>query len=158
MMSAMGYFEPMIDEKAEAGRDLVTAAAMGVTETAEAVLKKGADVRYDNDMALRTAALMGNAEMVRFLVDKGGDPKAEHSQALLYAARRQDEATVAFLVSRGADIQDMMQHHAKDMDKEGFETIDKFQSRQLREVFEKNFARLPKAPPRLQAPQRPPAP
>lgn len=137
------------------GIQLITAAATGSLDVAEALLKEGVDVHFDNDMPLRTAALMGNAEMVKFLVDKGANVQASGNEALLYAARRQDDTTVALLLSKGADISDMLRQHKKDIDQECLETLDRHQSQKLRAAFDKNFARLPKPPKKIRLPKAP---
>lgn len=137
------------------GIELVTAAATGIIEMADALLKQGISVNVDNDMALRTASLMGNADMVRFLVDKGANVQAAGNEALLYAAMRQDEKTVEFLLSKGANIDDMMKQHKKEVDQGVIDILDRFQSQKLREAFEKNFARLKKPPKGLKLPKAP---
>lgn len=126
------------------GIELITAAATGIVEMAEACLKQGASIHANNDMALRTAALMGNADMVRFLVGKGANVQAAGNEALLYAVKRGDEPVVEFLLANGADIADMLRQHKKSIDQDCLDLLDKYQSQKLREAFEKNFRKLKK--------------
>jgi ankyrin repeat protein len=133
---------------------LITAAATNDAGIAETLLAQGVDVHVDNDMPLRAAAMMGNADMVKFLVEKGANVQASGNEALLYAAKRQDDATVALLLSKGADIDDMLRTHKKEVDQYCLETLDKHQSKRLRDAFEKNFAKLRKPPKELKLPKR----
>lgn len=137
---------------------LITAAATGELEAAEALLNQGVNIHVDDDMPLRTAALMGNTDMVKMLVDKGANVQASGNEALLYAAMRQDDASVALLLSKGADINDMMRNHKKQVDQECLDILDRHQSRKLREAFEKNFAKLKKPPKNLRLPKKPKGP
>lgn len=132
------------DEILAKGYELVTAAATGMIELVELALEGGSDIHFQDDLALRSAAFTGNMNVVKYLVEKGANVHASGNEALLYAAKQKNDDVVEFLLSKGASIDAMMRAHRAEINEEVFETLDKFQSRKLREAFEKNFSKLPR--------------
>lgn len=133
------------DDRTEKGIELVTAATLGMIDHLRALLDQpGYDIHYDNDLALRSASYTGYNEVVKLLVEKGANVNAAGGEALLYAAKRGDTETVGYLLSKGADMELMLRANPREIDQTTRDTLDQFQSKKLREVFEKNFERLKK--------------
>lgn len=132
------------EDKLAKGYELVTAAATGMVELVELALEGGSDIHFQDDLALRSASFTGNMSVVKYLVEKGANVHASGNEALLYAAKQKNDEVVEFLLSKGASIDAMMRAHKAEIEEEVIETLDKFQSRKLREAFEKNFTKLPK--------------
>ncbi|HYD16991.1 MAG TPA: ankyrin repeat domain-containing protein [Patescibacteria group bacterium] len=132
----------MTEDPTEMGYNLVTGAAAGVPELVTDALAHGADIHFENDLALRTASLMGHFEIARHLVDKGANIHAAGEEALLYAAKADDRRMVEFLLAKGASIDDMKKAHPREIDRALLETLDGFESQKRREAFNDNFARV----------------
>jgi hypothetical protein len=62
------------------------AAENGHTETVELLLDRGADIHAGNDCALRWAAVKGHTEIVKLLLDRGVDIYADNDYVLRWAA------------------------------------------------------------------------
>ena len=150
----------MEDTDSVLGIQLVTAAATGMAELVEAALATGADIHYEDDLALRSAVFTGNNNVVKLLVEKGANIHAAGEEALLYAAKRRDDEVVALLLEKGAVIDDMVRLHKRDLDRDCLETLDRHESHKLREAFEKNFAKIkkPDAGAKYKLKRRPPSP
>lgn len=150
----------MADDNPELGYQLVTGAATGMIGIVTQALEAGADVHYEDDLALRTASLMGNAPVVKLLVEKGANVNAASAEALLYAAKSQDNDLVAYLLSKGASIDAMMRGHRREVDQTTLDTLDRHESQKLRDAFEKNFSRIkkPDEAEKFKLRKRPPSP
>lgn len=151
----------LLDDRATKGTELVTAATLGMIDTVRVLLDTpGYDLHYENDLALRSASYTGYTNVVKLLVEKGANVNASGGEALLYAAKRGDEATVGYLLSKGADIDLMLRMQKKEIDQTSLDTLDKFQSQKLRDVFEENFAKIKKPDParKLRLGKKPPSP
>ncbi len=142
------------------GIQLVTAAATGMLEMVDAALAAGADLHYNNDLALRSAVFTGNSHIAKHLIEKGADIHASAEEALLYAAKRRDDDLVRLLLDKGASIAVMMSAHKKEVDRDCLETLDGHESSKLREAFEANFSKLkkPEAGQKFRLPKKPPSP
>lgn len=150
----------MSEDNPELGYQLVTGAATGMIDIVTQALDAGANVHFEDDLALRTASLMGNAPIVKLLVEKGANVNAASSEALLYAAKSEDNDLVAFLLSKGASIDTMMRGHRREVDQTTVETLDRHESQKLRDAFEKNFSRIqkPETGDKFKLRKRPPSP
>lgn len=150
----------MSDDNPELGYQLVTGAATGMINIVNEALDAGANVHFEDDLALRTASLMGNAPIVKLLVEKGANVNASSAEALLYAAKSQDNDLVAFLLSKGASIDTMMRGHKREVDQVTVDTLDRHESQKLRDAFEKNFSRIkkPDEVEKFKLRKRPPSP
>ncbi len=150
----------MSEDNPELGYQLVTGAATGMIDIVNEALDQGANIHFEDDLALRTASLMGNAPIVRLLVDKGANVNAASSEALLYAAKSQDGPLVEFLLSKGASIEAMMRGHRREIDQGTVDTLDRYESQKLRDAFEKNFSRIqkPETGDKFKLRKRPPSP
>jgi len=68
-------------EPAMGSTPLITAAVIGKTEVAKALIEAGADVNIQNNQgstALHTAAFLCRTEIVRLLLDNGADPSLKN--------------------------------------------------------------------------------
>jgi hypothetical protein len=79
-------------------KQLIEAADKGHTETVALLLEKGADIRADDDGALRWAADGGHTETVALLLNRGADIHADKDHALRWAALNGHTETVALLL------------------------------------------------------------
>ena len=70
----------------------------------QSYIAEGADVHYDDDLALRISAYLGHLDMVKLVVGYGADVHAQGESALLSAVRVHDEAMARFLMENGADM------------------------------------------------------
>lgn len=150
----------MSEDNPELGYQLVTGAATGLIDIVNEALDAGANVHFEDDLALRTASLMGNAPIVKLLVEKGANVNAASSEALLYAAKSQDNDLVSYLLSKGASIDMMMRGHRREVDQVTIDTLDRHESQKLRDAFEKNFSRIqkPETGDKFKLRKRPPSP
>lgn len=148
------------DGKRVLGLQLVTAAATGALDMVRLTLSSGADIHFDDDLALRSAAFTGNFETLKCLLESGANAQAAGNEALLYAAKRKEGHAVGLLLSKGASIDDMLRHHRAEVDEDALETLNAFQEAKLSAAFEKSMAALKKPDTRLRLPPRkkPPQP
>ncbi|WP_175888158.1 ankyrin repeat domain-containing protein [Burkholderia contaminans] len=77
-------------------------------ETMEKAIKKGADIHYEEDLALRFASGEGDLEIVKFLVEKGADIHARNDKALVYASYENRMDICQYLVSLGCNPQNVI--------------------------------------------------
>ncbi|KKP94623.1 MAG: hypothetical protein US03_C0017G0001, partial [candidate division TM6 bacterium GW2011_GWF2_36_131] len=84
------------------------AAGSGHTDTARLLLDRGANIHAQNDYALRCAAENGHTDTVRLLLDRGANIHARDDSALRCAAGSGHTDTARLLLDRGANI------HARD--------------------------------------------
>lgn len=126
----------MIETHYQKGMRLVSLAASGKPEDILKCLEDGANIHFENDRALLAAAITGHFENVKVLVEKGANVGAAYSAALLYAAKRGDHDVVEFLIARGAKIEDVLQHHKKEVDQACREALYHPQSQKLHDDFE----------------------
>jgi len=80
------------------------AAGYGSKETVMTLLEHGADIHARDDYALRSAAKAGNTETVKTLLEHGANIHAEHGEALTLAAEHGHRETAKTLLEKGADI------------------------------------------------------
>lgn len=73
-------------------------------EIIDLLLEKGADIHYDEDVALRNSAKNGNLEFVSFLVEKDADICAKKNYALKMSAENGHFDVVKYLVENEASI------------------------------------------------------
>jgi ankyrin repeat protein len=86
---------------------LVRESLRGNTKTVKALLKAGADVHAEGDLALRVASQRGHTETVKALIDEGADVHAMNDAALRWASRYGQTETVKLLLESGADVHAM---------------------------------------------------
>lgn len=122
------------------GFSLVSAAAKGEVGRMRACLDSGANIHFENDLALRAAAFTGNFATLEVLVEKGGNLHANDDEALLYAAKRGDKDMTRYLLSKGADAQAMLKKHEKLVDDECLATLDGVKSEKLSDAFNEGFS------------------
>ena len=65
---------------------------------------KSANIRAENDEAIRRASLNGHLDVVKFLESKGADIRADNDCAIRWASFNDHLEVVKFLESKGADI------------------------------------------------------
>ena len=65
---------------------------------------KGADIRADNDFAVRNASYNGHLEVVKYLVSQSANIRADNDEAVRWTSRNGHLDVVKYLVSQGADI------------------------------------------------------
>ena len=75
-----------------------------VTEVVARLVRAGADVRADNDRALRAAASAGSVNVAAQLLAEGADVHAGNDDPLFLAVRAQNIALVELLVGAGANV------------------------------------------------------
>ncbi len=83
---------------------LLKAATRGLTKTAAAMIKLGADVRAYNDGALRRAAAYGHTAIVKLLLKHGADVHADNDSALRTSAQNGNIEAVKLLLKHGAVV------------------------------------------------------
>lgn len=124
--------------------ELVTAAATGAGDAVARALEAGANVHYEDDLALRAAVFTGHEAIAGFLLEKGANVHAAGEEALFYAAKRGDDETVSLLLGHGAIIKDMIQARRREITPECIETLNRHESKRLHEAFQQNFKRVKK--------------
>ena len=80
------------------------AACEGSLEWVRWLHEHGADIRTQNDAALRLAAGNGHLEVVKYLHEQGANIWVQDDEALRYAAARGHLEVVKYLREKGADI------------------------------------------------------
>ncbi len=83
---------------------LRNAAGYGSKETVKTLLEHGADIHARDDYALRSAAKAGNTETVKTLLEHGANIHAEHGETLTLAAKYGHTEIVKTLLDKGANI------------------------------------------------------
>jgi hypothetical protein len=68
------------------------------------LLKRGADINTDDNLALRLASERGHLDVVKLLLDRGADVHAEDDQALRWASKHGNLDVVKVLLDQGADV------------------------------------------------------
>jgi ankyrin repeat protein len=91
--------------KKQLSQSLVEAAKRDDVDLMKMLLKKGADVHFDDDEALFAAAWRGRESAVRFLIDHGASPAARRSAGAIAAAQFGHRNIVHVLVKRGANAE-----------------------------------------------------
>ena len=81
----------------------IEAVLLGMLPTVKQLVEAGANVRVDDDHALRWAASHGHLEIVKYLVRVGANVRADNDYALQLAAEYGNLEIVKYLVSVGAD-------------------------------------------------------
>lgn len=120
----------------EKSREMVAAAAKGDATALREALEHGADLHFDQDLALRTAAACGHMACLRLLVESGASVSAHDHEALLLAVLAEDTAMVDYLQERGADISIVMKLHDKKIDAAARSFLEKLSAR---DSFNKSF-------------------
>ena len=85
-------------------RQLIKAAQFNQLDELKNLLSQGADIRDDDDAALRWAAFHGHLEIVKFLVTQGANIHANEDRALRWSASYGHLEIVKFLIEQGANI------------------------------------------------------
>ena len=73
----------------------------GHCRIASYLIEQGADTRYDNDVFLAVAAVRGPPQSIELLVEAGCDLKKHGAYALLCAARKGIHTTTEYLIESG---------------------------------------------------------
>ena len=73
----------------------------------------GADIRSNNDYAVKWASENGHLEMVQYLISIGADIRSQNDYAVRWAAGNGHLETVKYLVSVGADIRCLTPYQQK---------------------------------------------
>ena len=76
---------------------LVEYSGVGDLESVKKLVKCGADIRADNDLALQWAAYYGHLEVVKWLHQNGADIRANDAWALQLAAKNGHLEVVKYL-------------------------------------------------------------
>ena len=76
----------------------------GYLEVVKYLVSQGADIRAVYDFAVRLACENGYLEVVKYLVSQGADIRAVYNYAVRYASENGNLEVVKYLVSHGADI------------------------------------------------------
>ncbi len=85
--------------------ELYKAIELGLpVEAIQQIIADGADVRAENDCAIRMAAYYGHTETVKALTELGADVRAENDEAIRYAAYRGHIEMVKLLAQLGAGV------------------------------------------------------
>ena len=103
------------EERANGGK-LVVAAAMGRLDAVQEALKEGADIHFEDDLALRCASYTDSLPVLKFLAENGANIQAMNNEALLYAARHGDVDMTEYLLGKGADAGIMLTSHQARVD------------------------------------------
>ena len=102
------FFEHLVSIGADVRTDddfaVRWASENGHLETVKYLVSVGADIRAHNDYAFRLASSNGHLETVKYLVSIGADIRADYDYAVKWASRNGHLETVKYLVSIGADI------------------------------------------------------
>ncbi len=78
-------------------RQLAIAAEIGNLKKVKRLVKAGADIHANSDLALRWASWRGHLEVVKYLVEQGADIHAYESSALEWAAEGDYAEVVEYL-------------------------------------------------------------
>lgn len=95
---------PLLDQLLSAKCDIGFAAGNGYTELVKFLIKRGADVHVENDLALSLASENGHTDTVRVLLDYGADIHADHDYPIFAASENGYTDIVKLLLDRGADL------------------------------------------------------
>jgi ankyrin repeat protein len=97
------YFAPYINNPDALNNGLCSAIRWKDMEVIQYLIDLGADIRYDDDLALRDASRYGHLSVLDFLIERGADIRANYNQALRHAAIYGPLRTIKHLIKRGAD-------------------------------------------------------
>ena len=73
-------------------------------ETFKYLISMGANIKADNDYAVKWASKKGHLEVIKYLVSLGADIRADNDEAVRWASYYGHLEVVKYLVSMGADI------------------------------------------------------
>ena len=76
----------------------------GDIERIKYLVSQGADIKYNDDYAIRCASANGHLEVVKYLVSLGANIRADDDYAVRLASSRGHLEVVTYLVSLGANI------------------------------------------------------
>ena len=85
----------------------LNACKSGDLEVVMYLVSQGADVRADNNWAVRYASYYGHLEVVRYLVSQGADVTDDNNYAVQEASENGHFEVVMYLVSQGAPTTDI---------------------------------------------------
>ena len=94
----------MLQGSIDINQALVDAAENGHLNVVKYLVGKGANVRAEDDVAVRYAAENGHLDVVKYLVSQGANMRAQNDYAVCGAALNGHLAIVMYLVEQGADI------------------------------------------------------
>jgi ankyrin repeat protein len=83
--------------------NLIEAAKNGHLEVVQFLIRNGADIHADNDLAIRHAARNEHLDVVRYLIENGANIHAHDDWALRYAAMDGHLDVIQYLMENGAD-------------------------------------------------------
>jgi ankyrin repeat protein len=86
-------------------RLFIEASKLGILPVVRQLVEAGANVRADNDYALRWAAEKGHLETVKYLVSVGANVRARDDWALRYAAEKGHTEVLDYLNSEIEKLQ-----------------------------------------------------
>ena len=92
------------DIRAQNNLAVIYAAENGRLSIVELLIKLGADIRAQDNNAIIYAAENGHLSVVKLLIDSGADIHAQNNQALIFASRRGRFSVVKLLIDSGANI------------------------------------------------------
>ncbi len=72
------------------------------------VEQHGANVRADDDYALRFASERGHLDVVQYLVEQGADIHADNDDAVRRASRNGHFHILSYLMDQGANVRQIM--------------------------------------------------
>lgn len=124
------------------GYALVSAAARDDVALIRRCLDAGADINFEENLALRGAAFTGRLKALQELVERGADLHAKNDEALFYAAKRGDLEMTKFLLDKGASVEAIRVHHKAVLDRDVVNTLDQLRGESMREQFARNSRRF----------------
>ncbi len=93
---------------------LIRACIHGNLESVRCFVSVGANIRHNDDHALRCASENGHLNVVMYLVSMGANVHASNNQSLVYACSNGHLKIVKYLVSKGASDLDVAMQWADD--------------------------------------------
>lgn len=119
-------------------KELVSAVTNRDLEQVLACLGKGADVHYQNDLALRYAVYLGYIDITEALLKRGANVHADDETPLFVAVKAKDAALMDLLIDKGADVRALLEKRKSSLSREDMDAIAEIKSRAARRAFEKN--------------------
>ncbi|AKI79733.1 putative ankyrin repeat protein [Acanthamoeba polyphaga mimivirus] len=92
------------DIKADNDSAVRLASKKGYLEIVKYLVSQGANIRSDNDYAVRLASRKGHLEVVKYLVSQGANIRSDNDYAVKWASENGHLEVVKYLVTQGANI------------------------------------------------------